>query len=99
VRIALEEHRFPLIERLVTYALDLGSHDYEAEAWLVSDFFLGRGAMGSVHRFEGFMPMAHLLAIDFPKVFYYIAMMLKGAGFENEPKWLQPLFLGSFHDQ
>jgi len=41
---------------------------------------------------EGFMPMAEFLddiAIDAPKAFDYMAIMLKGAGFENEPERLQ----------
>jgi len=38
------------------------------------------------------MPVAGRLdevAIEFPKAYYHMAMMLKGAGFKNEPERLQ----------
>jgi translation initiation factor 4G len=63
----------------------------EADARLVSNFFLQAASneQCTLDVFEeGFMPMAgrpDKFAINFPKAYYYMAMMLKGAGFENEP--------------
>ncbi|KAG1846582.1 armadillo-type protein [Suillus subalutaceus] len=67
-------HRFRLVDKLVASALE----SKEADARLVIE--------------EGFLPMAEFLddiAIDAPKAFDYMAIMLKGAGFENEPERLQ----------
>jgi translation initiation factor 4G len=86
-----KEHRFRFVEKLIAHALSV---NYEADARLVSYFFAQAASNGQCTSdiFEkGFMPMACLLdevANSFPKAFYYMAMMLKGAGFENEPERL-----------
>jgi translation initiation factor 4G len=86
-----KEHRFRLVEKLIAHALSV---NYEADARLVSYFFAQVASNGQCTSdiFEkGFMPMACLLdevAINFPMAYYYMAVMLKGAGFENEPERL-----------
>ncbi|KAI6145572.1 hypothetical protein BKA82DRAFT_913145 [Pisolithus tinctorius] len=81
-----EEHRFRLVDKLVSSALE----SKEADARLVADFF-----SRPVSQYEclpdafeaGFMPMAELLediAIDAPKAFEYMAIMLKGAGIDKD---------------
>ncbi|KAG1804040.1 uncharacterized protein BJ212DRAFT_1284830 [Suillus subaureus] len=86
-----DEHRFRLVNKLVGSALE----SKEADARLVGDFFAQAMSSGqcTLEVFEkGFMPMAEFLddiAIDAPKAFGYMAIMLRGAGFENEPERLQ----------
>ncbi|OAX34390.1 hypothetical protein K503DRAFT_868950 [Rhizopogon vinicolor AM-OR11-026] len=76
---------------LVVYALE----NSEAGARRVCDFLVRAASNGQCtpHIFEeGFMPVAGRLdevAIEFPKAYYHMAMMLKGAGFKNEPERLQ----------
>ncbi|KAG0708594.1 ARM repeat-containing protein [Suillus ampliporus] len=86
-----DEHRFRLVDKLVASALE----SKEADVKLVGDFFAQATSNGqcSLEVFEeGFMPMAEFLdniAIDAPMAFNYMAIMLKGAGFEKEPERLQ----------
>jgi len=86
-----DEHRFRLVDKLVASALE----GKETDARLVGDFFSQATSNGQCTLEvieEGFMPMAEFLddiAIDAPKAFDYMAIMLKGAGFENEPERLQ----------
>ncbi|KAI6007612.1 hypothetical protein F5J12DRAFT_82727 [Pisolithus orientalis] len=81
-----EEHRFRLVDKLVSSAL--GSK--EADARLVADFFSRPVSQYecSPEAFEaGFMPMVELLediAIDAPKAFEFMAIMLKGAGMDKD---------------
>ncbi|KAI6007609.1 hypothetical protein F5J12DRAFT_82422 [Pisolithus orientalis] len=81
-----EEHRFRLVDKLVSSALE----SKEADARLVADFFSRPASQHecSPDAFEaGFMPMAELLediAIDAPKAFEYMAIMLKGAGMDKD---------------
>jgi len=88
-----EEHRFLLVDKLVGSALE----SKEADAVLVSEFFAQAGSRGqcSSEAFEaGFMPMAELLddiAIDAPNAFKYMAIMLKGAGFDKDKERLAQL--------
>jgi translation initiation factor 4G len=86
-----DEHRFRLVDKLVASALE----SKEADARLVGDFFAQATSNGQCTLEvieEGFMPMAEFLddiAIDAPKAFDYMAIMLRGAGFHNEPDRLQ----------
>ncbi|KAG1746330.1 armadillo-type protein [Suillus lakei] len=86
-----DEHRFRLVDKLVASALE----SKEMDARLVGDFFAQATSNGqcTLEVFEeGFMPMAEFLddiAIDAPKAFDYMAIMLRGAGFEKEPERLQ----------
>jgi len=86
-----QELRFQFVIELVAYALKTD----EADARLVSNFFVQAASNGQCtpNIFEkGFMPIAGRLdkyAINFPKAYYYMAMMLQGAGFENEPERLK----------
>ncbi|KAI6145567.1 armadillo-type protein [Pisolithus tinctorius] len=81
-----EEHRFRLVDKLVSSALE----SKEADARLVADFFSRPASQQecSPDAFEaGFTPMAELLediAIDAPKAFEYMAIMLKGAGMDKD---------------
>ncbi|KAG1878891.1 hypothetical protein F4604DRAFT_578364 [Suillus subluteus] len=85
-----DEHRFRLVDKLVASALE----SKEADARLVGDFFAQAMSKGqcTLEVFEkGFMPIAGFLddiAIDAPKAFDYMAIMLRGAGFQNEPERL-----------
>ncbi|KAG1746336.1 hypothetical protein EDB19DRAFT_2037310 [Suillus lakei] len=85
------EHRFRLVDKLVASALE----SKETDARLVSHFFAQATSNGqcTLKVFEeGFMPIAEFLddiAIDAPKAFDYMAIMLRGAGFENEHESLQ----------
>ncbi|KAH7883298.1 hypothetical protein F5I97DRAFT_1939113 [Phlebopus sp. FC_14] len=85
-----EEHRFRLVDKLVASALE----SKEADARLVGDFFARAASNGqcSFEVFEaGFMPMAEFLddiAIDAPKAFEFMAIMLKGAGFDKDQEKL-----------
>ncbi|KAG2153179.1 ARM repeat-containing protein [Suillus clintonianus] len=86
-----DEHRFRLVDKLVASALE----SKEADARLVGDFFAQAMINGqcTLEVFEeGFTPTAELLddiAIDAPKAFDYMAIMLRGAGFEKDPERLQ----------
>ncbi|KAG6382037.1 hypothetical protein JVT61DRAFT_671 [Boletus reticuloceps] len=88
-----EDHRFHLVDKLVASALE----SKEADATLVSDFFAQAASKGqcSPEVFEaGFMPMAELLddiAIDAPNAFKFMAIMLKGAGFDRDEERLAQL--------
>ncbi|KIJ15653.1 hypothetical protein PAXINDRAFT_77193 [Paxillus involutus ATCC 200175] len=81
-----EEHRFRLVDKLVAPALE----GKEGDALLVGGFFAQAASKGqcSPSTFEaGFMPMAEFLddiAIDAPNAFKYMAIMLKGAGFDKD---------------
>jgi translation initiation factor 4G len=85
------EHRFRLVDKLVASALERK----EADARLVGELFARAESNGlcTLGVFEeGFMPMAEFLddiAIDAPKAYDNMAIMLKGAGFENEPERLK----------
>ena len=85
------EYRFRLVEMLVASALE----SKETDAMLVAEFFTRAASNGQCTPEvfeEGFTPIAELLddvAIDAPKAFDYMAIMLKGAGFEKEPNRLQ----------
>jgi hypothetical protein len=84
------EHRFRLVDKLVASALE----SKEIDARLVGDFFAQAISNGqcALEIFEkGFMPMAEFLddiAIDTPRAFDYMAIMLQGAGMHNEPERL-----------
>ena len=86
-----EEHHFRLINKLVASALE----STEADARLVAEFFARPAPQCdcSSDVFEaGFMPVAELLddiAIDAPKAFEYMAVMLKGAGFDGSEERLR----------
>lgn len=80
------EHRFRLVDKLVTSAIE----SKEADAQLVASLFsraLSRNSC-SPHSFEeGFMPTAEILddiAIDAPKAFDLMAIMMKGAGLDKD---------------
>ncbi|KAG0708599.1 ARM repeat-containing protein [Suillus ampliporus] len=85
------EHRVRVVDKLVASALE----SKEADAKLVGDFFAQVTSNGqcSLEVFEeGFMPTAEFLddiVIDAPMAFNYMAIMLRGAGFEKEPERLQ----------
>ncbi|KIK97976.1 hypothetical protein PAXRUDRAFT_742412 [Paxillus rubicundulus Ve08.2h10] len=85
-----EEHRFRLVDKLVASALE----SKEVDALLVGGFFTQAASKNqcSLSTFEGgFMPMAELLddiAIDAPNAFKYMAIMLKGAGFDKHEETL-----------
>ncbi|KIJ15597.1 hypothetical protein PAXINDRAFT_169050 [Paxillus involutus ATCC 200175] len=85
-----EEHRFRLVDKLVASALE----SKEVDALLVGGFFAQVASKGqcSLEIFEaGFMPMAEFLddiAIDAPNAFKYMAIMLKGAGFDKDDERL-----------
>ncbi|KAG1782038.1 hypothetical protein EV702DRAFT_1069197 [Suillus placidus] len=85
-----DEHRFRLVDKLVASALKSKVTD----ARLVGDFFAQATNNGQcpLEVFEkGFMPMAEFLndvVIDAPRAFVYMAIMLRGAGFQNEPERL-----------
>ena len=87
----LQELRFRFVIKLVAYALKTD----EADARLVSNLFVQAASNGQCAPYvfeKGFMPMAGRLdkyAFNFLKAYYYMAMMLKGAGFENEPERLK----------
>ncbi|KAL4079170.1 hypothetical protein J3A83DRAFT_4207610 [Scleroderma citrinum] len=86
-----EEHRFRLVDKLVASALE----SKEADARLVAEFFARPASQRecSPEAFEaGFIPMVELLediAIDAPKAFDYMAIMLKGAGFDKDEERLK----------
>jgi translation initiation factor 4G len=86
----IEEHRFLLVDKLVASALE----SKEADAILVSEFFAEAASKGqcSPDMFEaGFSPMAEFLddiAIDAPNAFKFMAIMMKGAGFDKDEERL-----------
>jgi len=88
-----DEHRFHLVDRLVGSALE----SKEADAVLVSEFFAQAASKGQCTSevFEaGFMSMAEVLddiAIDAPNAFKFMAIMLKGAGFDKDEERLARL--------
>ena len=88
-----EEHRFLLVDKLVGSALE----SKEADAVLVAEFFTqaaSKGQCSPVVLEAGFMPMAELLddiAIDAPNAFKFMAIMLKGAGFDKDEERLARL--------
>jgi hypothetical protein len=85
-----EEGHFRLVDKLVASALK----SKETDVTLVGNFFAQAMTNGQCTRevFErGFTPMAEYLddiAADIPKAFDYMAIMLRGAGFQNEPERL-----------
>ncbi|KAG2347381.1 ARM repeat-containing protein [Suillus weaverae] len=85
-----DEHRFRLVDKLVASALKSKVTD----ARLVGDFFaqaMNNGQCPFEVFEKGFMPMAEFLndvVIDAPRAFVYMAIMLRGAGFQNEPERL-----------
>ncbi|OAX30979.1 ARM repeat-containing protein [Rhizopogon vinicolor AM-OR11-026] len=85
------EHHFRLVDKLVASALE----SKEADAKLVGEFFaraVSNGLCTMEALEEGFMPVAEFLndiAIDAPKAFDYMAVVLMGAGFDKEPERLQ----------
>lgn len=80
------EHRRILIEKLVLHALEAK----EAEARLVADLFervASRNICSPATFEEGFLPTAEMLddiAIDAPKAFNLMAIMIKGAKIDEE---------------
>jgi translation initiation factor 4G len=81
-------HRHLLVEKLVTFAIE----SKEADAKLVGDIFAQASEKNlcSASAFEeGFIPVAELLddiAIDAPKAFDLMAIMLRGAKLGDESK-------------
>ena len=86
-----EEHRFRLVDKLVGSALE----GKEADARLVAEFFARPASQRecSPDVLEaGFDPLIELLddiAIDAPKAFEYMAIMLKGAGLDRDEERLK----------
>ncbi|KAL4079179.1 ARM repeat-containing protein [Scleroderma citrinum] len=86
-----EEYRFRLVDKLIASALE----SKEADARLVAEFFARPASQRecSPEAFEaGFIPMVELLediAIDAPKAFDYMTIMLKGAGFDRDEERLK----------
>ncbi|KAG2130427.1 armadillo-type protein [Suillus bovinus] len=86
-----DEHRFRLVNKLVASALE----SKEADARLVGEFFAqatssGQCTLEVIERGSCLSrSFGTILAIDAPKVFDYMAIMLKGAGIENEPERLR----------
>ena len=86
-----EKHRFRLVDKLVGSALE----SKEADARLVAEFFARPVSQRecSLDVFEaGFVPMTEMLddiAIDAPKAFEYMAIMLKGAGLDRDEERLK----------
>jgi translation initiation factor 4G len=80
------DHRFRLVDKLVTSAIE----SKEADAQLVGDFFKQAAfkELCSPASFEnGFLPTAGLLddiAIDAPKAFDLMAIMMNGANLDDE---------------
>ena len=85
-----KEHRFRLVDKLVESALE----SKEADVRLVAEFFARPASQRecSLDVFEaGFVPLVGLLdviAIGAPKAFEYMAIMLKGAGFDRSEERL-----------
>ncbi|KAL5512629.1 hypothetical protein ACEPAG_3282 [Sanghuangporus baumii] len=80
------EHRHILIEKLILYALEAK----ETEARLVADLFeraISRNLCSPATFEEGFLPATEMLddiAIDAPKAFNLMAIMMKGAKLDEE---------------
>ena len=80
------EHRFRLVEKLVTAAIE----SKEADARLVGDFFdrsVSKELCSQASFEEGFLLTAEILddtAIDAPKAFDLMAIMMKGANLDEE---------------
>ncbi|PCH35557.1 hypothetical protein WOLCODRAFT_27969 [Wolfiporia cocos MD-104 SS10] len=80
------EHRFRLVDKLVSYAIE----SKEVDAQLVADFFSRAASKNlcSPQSFEdGFAPVAEILddiAIDAPKAFNLMATMMKGARLDSD---------------
>ena len=81
-----DEHRFRLVDKLVTKAIE----SKEADAQLVGDFFsraVSKELCSQASFEEGFLPTAEILddiAIDAPKAFDLMAIMMKGADLDKE---------------
>ncbi|KDQ50870.1 hypothetical protein JAAARDRAFT_41657 [Jaapia argillacea MUCL 33604] len=79
-------HRFRLVDALVMKAIE----SKEADAKLVGDLFaiaVSKGLCTADAFEEGFIPVAELLddiAIDAPKAFNLMAIMMKGAGLDRD---------------
>ena len=80
------QHRWLLVDKLVTSAIE----SKEADAQLVGDFFsraVSKNLCSPDHLEKGFMPTAEILddiAIDAPKAFSLMAIMMKGAQLDEE---------------
>jgi translation initiation factor 4G len=80
------EHHFRLVDKLVTSAIE----SKEADAQLVGELFsraISKDLCTLSSFEEGFMPIAEILddiAIDAPKAFDLMAIMLKGAGLDKD---------------
>ncbi|EPT00387.1 hypothetical protein FOMPIDRAFT_1146531 [Fomitopsis schrenkii] len=80
------EHRWLLVDKLVTSAIE----SKEADAQLVGDFFsqaVSRNHCSPDHLEKGFASTAEILddiAIDAPKAFSLMAIMMKGAQLDEE---------------
>jgi translation initiation factor 4G len=80
------EHRFRLVDNLVTSAIE----SKEADAQLVGDLFshaVSKDLCSMATLEEGFLPTAEILddvAIDAPKAFNLMAIMMKGAGLDKD---------------
>lgn len=80
------EHRFRLVDKLVASAIE----SKETDAQLVGDFFSrasSKDLCTPASFEEGFLPTAEILddiAIDAPKAFNLMAIMMKGAGLDDE---------------
>lgn len=80
------EHRFRLVDKLVTSAIE----SKEADAQLVADLFsraVSKDLCSMATLEEGFLPTAEILddiAIDAPKAFNLMAIMMKGAGLDKD---------------
>jgi translation initiation factor 4G len=81
-----EEHRFRLVDKLVTFATE----SKEADAQLVGDFFalaVAKSLCSPAAFEQGFEPTVELLddiVIDAPKALDLMAIMLRGAGLDEE---------------
>ncbi|KZP29701.1 ARM repeat-containing protein [Athelia psychrophila] len=82
------EHRFRLVDKLVNTAIESKA----ADAQLVSDFFArahSKSLCSEASFEEGFLPTAELLddiAIDAPKAFDLMAVMMKGASLNEDAR-------------
>jgi translation initiation factor 4G len=80
------EHQFRLVDKLVTSAIE----SKEADAQLVADLFsraVSKDLCSSATLEDGFLPTAEVLddiAIDAPKAFNLMAIMMKGAGLDKD---------------
>ena len=88
-----EKHRFLLVDKLVASALE----SKETDAVLVADFFAQAASKGQCSPGvleAGFTSMVEILddiAIDAPNAFKFMAIMLKGAGFDKDEERLARL--------